>query len=247
MFEIGRPCVKYPESLLSSDETVLFDVHHHPVVLWWPVFLTFPFVALWITLLFTGSIFRGGAALIAGFAVLAALAGFLAWRALCRSHANLVLTNHRLIYCVGVFTRHSREIPIRAITDVSSSQLVLGRIFGYGDLVIESASEYQKAPYFNLPRPEELKLSILEQVRDTGEVAASDDISSVAEKVALAVTRVQPTQEIAALPPERPPLYSEIVDQIERLDRLRGKGSLSDEEFRKAKESLLDRLNKEQP
>jgi len=236
--------VKYPESLLSNDETVLFDVHHHPVVLWWPVLLVCLYLALWVALLVTVRFFREGPVLIACAAVLSVLAAFLVSRALLWSHTNLILTDHRLIYRTGVFTRNSREIPVPTITDVSSSQLILGRIFGYGDLLVESASEYRKLPYFDFPHPDKLKLSIVEQVR-AGDVAGGNDVSSVAEEVAMAVARAQPTQTLAAVPPERPPLYSEIVDQIERLDELREKGTLSDEEFRKAKESLLDRMSKD--
>ncbi len=236
--------MKYPESLLSNDETVLFDVHHHPVVLWWPVLLVCLCLALWIALMATVSFFREGPALLAGAAILIVLAAFLVSRALLWSHTSLVLTDHRLIYRAGVFSRHSREIPVSTITDVSSSQLILGRIFGYGDLLVQSASEYRKLPYFSFPHPEELGLRITECVR-AGNVAGGNDASSVAEEVATAVARAQPTQKIAAVPPERPPLYSEIVDQIERLDELREKGALSDEEFRKAKESLLDRMSKE--
>ncbi len=237
--------MKYPESLLSSDETVLFDVHHHPVVLRWLVLLACLYIALCIALMATVGFFREGPALLAGATVLVVLAVFLSWRALVWSHTSLVLTDHRLIYRAGVFTRHSREIPVSTITDVSSSQLILGRIFGYGDLLVQSTSEYRKLPYFDFPHPEELKLRIVEQV-SAGDVAGGNDASSVAEEVAMAVARAQPTQTIAAVPLERPPLYSEIVDQIERLDGLREKGALSDEEFRKAKESLLDRMSKEQ-
>lgn len=236
--------MKYPESQLSSDETIVFDVHHHPVVLWRPVAVMVVYLALWIMLLVISGAFRGWPALIAGVAGLLVICSFLGWRVLQWSHTNLVLTDHRLIYKTGFFTRRSRELPVGVISDVSSSQLVLGRIFGFGDLVMETSGEYGKAPYFDLPHPEELKLEVLERIRSTGG-AADDDISSVAEELARAVTKAQPTQQITAVPPERPPLYSEIVDQIERLDQLRRKGSLSDDEFRKAKESLIKRLDEE--
>jgi uncharacterized membrane protein YdbT with pleckstrin-like domain len=245
MFEIGRPRVKYPKSLLSVDETVMFDVHHHPVVLWWPAFLVFLYLALWIAMLFISHIFRGGTALIVGFAGLATVAAFLVSRTVSWSHTNLVLTNHRLIYRAGFFTRHSRETPVSMVTDVSSSQLILGRIFGYGDLLVELSGEHRKVPYFNFPHPAELQLQILEQLRAIGKPGTGEVASSVTEEVAMAVARAQPTREIASVPPERPPLYSEIVDQIERLDELREKGSLSEEEFRTAKESLLNRIGGE--
>lgn len=69
--------------------------------------------------------------------------------------------------------------------------------------------------------------------------------TSLAVEVAQAVKREQPTYELPPLPPERPPLYSEIVDQIERLDALRERGTLTDSEFEEAKQGLIARLKKE--
>jgi hypothetical protein len=67
----------------------------------------------------------------------------------------------------------------------------------------------------------------------------------LALEAARTVSREQPTLELPPLPPERPPLYSEIVDQIERLDAMRERGVISGGEFDEAKQGLLARLNRE--
>jgi uncharacterized membrane protein YdbT with pleckstrin-like domain len=230
--------MKYPESLLSTDESVVFDVHHHLFVLWKPAALIIAFVAMWMVVLFLAT--SSDWVVFAGLFVLFFLALFMAWRVQVWAHTNLVLTDQRLIYQTGVFTRRSREIPLAKINDVSFIQMVLGRMLGMGDLVVESASESGPFAYFNMPDPARLKTQVLEHIMRYhvhGEQAA------IAKEVAMAVEKHQPTGEIVAVPPERPPIYSEIVDQIERLDALRERGVLTDDEFEQAKGALLDKLS----
>jgi uncharacterized membrane protein YdbT with pleckstrin-like domain len=154
-----------------------------------------------------------------------------------------VLTDQRLVYQTGVITRHSREIPLAKINDVSFYQMVLGRLFGMGDLVVESASESGPFAYFNVPRPERLKMQLLESIKAAHGTPAG--AAEIQKHVAMAVEAHQPTSEMVHLPPERLPLYSEIVDQIERLDDMRERGVLSVEEFQEAKEALLKKLARE--
>jgi len=236
--------MRYPESMLSSDESVVFDVHHHPFVLWKPLALFCGFLAVWLVVLFLVSSASSAAWFVyGGLIILLGLSLFMAWKVQVWSHANLVLTNQRLIYQTGVITRRSREIPLSKINDVSFFQMVLGRLFGMGDLVVESASESGPFAYFNVPAPERLKMQVIEEIRAAH--SGAPDPVSIQQEVAKAVEKHQPTAEITALPPERAPLYSEIVDQIERLDAMRERGTLTPEEFQQAKEALLNKLSRE--
>lgn len=237
--------MKYPSSSLAKDETIVFDVHHHPFVLSKPALPLVVYLVVWILLVATVGFFREGWVLLVGLCVLTALAFYLAWRVVVWSHVNFVLTDRRLVHKSGVLTRHSREIPLSRINDVTCFQMVLGRIFGMGDIVIEASLEQGKAPFFDLPSPEKLKSEIIEQVHTARGDAPGEGAKSLAREVAREVKREQPTVELSALPPERPPMYSEIVDQIERLDSMRERGVISDFEFEEAKRSLLDRLKKE--
>jgi membrane protein YdbS with pleckstrin-like domain len=223
--------MRYPESMLSADESVVFDVHHHPFVLFKPFALFCGFLAVWLIVLFLAS--SADWVVFGGLIILLGLSLFMAWRVQVWS----------LIYQTGVITRRSREIPLTKINDVSFYQMVLGRLLGMGDLIVESASESGPFAYFNVPGPEKLKMQVIEHIR-TAHPAAGDSVS-IQKEVAMAVEKHQPTSELTPLPPERPPLYSEIVDQIERLDALRERGTLTPEEFQQAKESLLDKLSRE--
>jgi uncharacterized membrane protein YdbT with pleckstrin-like domain len=175
------------------------------------------------------------------------LFAFGVWKLLVWIYTSLVLTDRRLVYRSGVFTRLSREIPLSRISDITTIQMFLGRIFSSGDLIItlDYSSGTEKSSFFRLPRPEKLKQDILKQAHALKAEAAGQENSSLASQIAHAVKREQPTYELPALPPERPPLYSEIVDQIERLDALRERGTLTDLEFEDAKQNLISRLKRE--
>jgi uncharacterized membrane protein YdbT with pleckstrin-like domain len=238
--------MKYPDRLLSKGEEIVFDVHHHPLVLWKQLALVLVYLAAWLALLFKFDFFGSGWSLLVGSVLLFVLLAALVWKIEIWLHVNLVLTNHRLIYRAGVLSRREWEIPLSRISDVALTQTIGGRAFGLGDLVIKSSAEKGQTPYFRLRHPERLKQKILEQVRLATGVAAGEGPKAIAEEVVRTMDSTQPTREIAAVPPERPPLYSEIVNQIERLEELRRRGVLSDEEFQKAKDDLLSRLGKEQ-
>lgn len=236
--------MKYPESLLSEGENKIFDLHHHPLVAWKGALLLAIYLAAWITLLVTVEFFRYRWSVRVGLFILLILALVFACGVARWTHVLLVLTDRRLIYRTGVLSRRSREIALSKIIDVSSTQTVLGRLFGYGDLYVQSELDNRLDLYHMMPGPEDLKMQIIEQVRrqsgDTG------DQRRLADEVARAMHRHQPTEQMAVVPPERLPYYSEIVEQIERLDRLRARGTLSEEEFQRAKENLLDRLERKE-
>lgn len=237
--------MSFPGRLVSDDESIVFDVRHHFAVLWRPVLAELIYIVVWLLLVISFDFFGHGYVFLLGFLVWACLFLFCAWRILLWSRAHLVLTNFRLIYGSGVLARHTRETTLAQITDVSILQSVPGRVLGFGDLLVQSSTESGPVPYFGMPDPHGLKSKIQEQMRAGAGRAGAADPEALAHEVARAVSSAQPTREVVALPPERPPLYSEIVDQIERLDAMRVRGVLSDEEFERAKKGLIDRLSSE--
>ncbi|MBK5268742.1 MAG: PH domain-containing protein [Acidimicrobiia bacterium] len=71
-----------------------------------------------------------------------------------------VITNERVIVRSGVFARHGKEIPLEVINDVAFSQSLLERMFGSGDLLLESAGEMGQSRFTNIPTPEEIQTLI---------------------------------------------------------------------------------------
>lgn len=71
-----------------------------------------------------------------------------------------VLTNERVITRSGVIAKHSKEIPLETINDVTFAQSILERMIGAGDLIVESAGESGQNRFTDIRRPESVQLEI---------------------------------------------------------------------------------------
>lgn len=76
------------------------------------------------------------------------------------------VTNYRVIDESGVFSINSKESPIDKINNVSYYQSIFGRIFGYGDVQIQTAAELGETSYTSISNPKKLKetLSIAQEM-----------------------------------------------------------------------------------
>jgi len=73
---------------------------------------------------------------------------------------RLYLTNKRLIKERGIIGKRFMSIRLDNIEDITCSFGIWGRIFGFGDLVIESAGTYGKMVFEGMPKPRKIKLRI---------------------------------------------------------------------------------------
>jgi uncharacterized membrane protein YdbT with pleckstrin-like domain len=71
-------------------------------------------------------------------AAILALTGLVSWlsAAIRRASTELAVTDHRVIYKVGVFSRHTAEMNRSKVESVDVEQTLTGRLFGYGTLVL---------------------------------------------------------------------------------------------------------------
>ena len=60
----------------------------------------------------------------------------------------------RLIHRLGLLSKQGKEIPLEVINDVAFNQTAWERIFGTGDLLIESAGTHGQTKYTDIPNPE---------------------------------------------------------------------------------------------
>jgi membrane protein YdbS with pleckstrin-like domain len=58
-----------------------------------------------------------------------------------RNMVQYTLTNHKLEIDEGFIARTTRNLPLRNIQDVTVSSTILQRVLGYGNVVIDNASE----------------------------------------------------------------------------------------------------------
>jgi membrane protein YdbS with pleckstrin-like domain len=89
------------------------------------------------------------------------LAARLVWRALQWREDWFVVTDRRLLVRSGLLTRRVSMMPLVKVTDLSFARSPIGRLFGYGEIVIESAGQDQALRRIQaLPDPDGLYLQI---------------------------------------------------------------------------------------
>ena len=203
----------YPTKLLNDHETIALDMHPH----WW-------FFAK-----------AGGAAL--GFAVLALISGIAGWPSwltngllilmvLCVAWlivryfkwttTNFVITSDRVIFRDGVIAKHGVEIPLNRVNNVNFHQTLVERMLGSGDLLIESASEDGQSRFTDIRHPDKVQNLIHKQIYN--------------EKHHLGAAFAGTA---AAAP------VTDVATQLEKLEAMLHRGSLSQAEFDAQKRKLL--------
>jgi len=83
---------------------------------------------------------------------------YLDWR-----YNRLYLTNLRLIKERGIIGKQYMSINLENIENITCNFGILGRIFGYGNLTVESAGTYGKMAFERMPRPRKIKWMIEKQ------------------------------------------------------------------------------------
>lgn len=150
--------------------------------------------------------------------------GFLVW-----NNRRYLVTTHRVIHVEGIFNKNVLDSSLEKVNDISMTQSVMGRLLGYGDLVILTASELGKNPLRRLARPVAFKTMILDQKEKLGELDRFE---------ARAARAARPEPEAPAPAPAEP----SVPDLIAELAELRDKGIITAEEFEAKKAELLARL-----
>jgi uncharacterized membrane protein YdbT with pleckstrin-like domain len=216
--------VPFPRKLLNEQEDIVLDLHPH----WW--FFAPPLLAL------VGAIVLGILALVsdvhtalkvpAGLLVLVCL-GWFGWRYARWITTNFVVTTDRLIYRHGVLSKHGIEIPLDRVNTVFFRQSIFERLVGAGDLVIESAGEMGRQRFSNVRKPSAVQNEIYRQI-EANENRKFDRVGVSAAAGGAAAHKADDTESIPS--------------QIRELDELRKQGVLTEEEFARKKQQLLDRM-----
>jgi len=159
--------VGFPESVLTSDEKVVLHLHPHWKALVRPVLVAVAAVAAVVAtaiVLHDKGTTRTLALYAVGALALAALAWLSFWPWLRWKTTHYVFTNERVILREGVISRDGRDIPMGRVNDVSFSHTLIGRMFGYGTLTIESAGERGQVLLVDIPRVEKVQSVLSELV-----------------------------------------------------------------------------------
>ncbi len=202
----------YLEGLLGDNERILMETHQHWFVLFNKIFLEIILIIGIIGVSLYAYTYYPVA--LAGLAlVLVPLAGMLKDIAVWRNQAYLV-TTRRVIQISGVLGKDVVDSSLEKVNDVKLSQSFLGRMFGYGDVEILTASELGVNLFHQIANPVEFKTEMLNAKESLG----LEEFGMIAHAV------------------------EDIPTMIEKLDVLRKKGVLSEAEFQQKKAELLAKM-----
>ena len=154
----------YVDTNLITDEVVTYRGRLHWTGLLRPLTLTAVFVVLGIAALWFAfrpegnSVFKPigiGLILIGLIPLIKAMIE--------RRAAEFAITNKRVIVKTGVVQRRTAEMFLAKIESVGADQTVLGRLFGYGSIVLRGTGGSSE-PFENIDNPLEFRRQIQEQI-----------------------------------------------------------------------------------
>ena len=94
------------------------------------------------------------------------------------SNNKHVVSSRRVIHMSGVWSKNVTDSSLEKVNDVKMEQSALGRVFGYGDIEILTASEYGVNRFSHIAKPIQLKTAMLNAKarmdKDGGNATAMD-------------------------------------------------------------------------
>jgi len=205
----------YPQKNLNANETIALDMHPH----WWyfaePAMVLLAAIVVGIILIVkdpTG--FFGTSAKWIGIGLLVVGALWLVRRYMKWVSTNFVITSQRVIFRQGIVAKTGIEIPLERVNNLNFSQNIFERMLGAGDLLIESGGEDGQQRFTDIRHPDKVQNLIHAQME------------GVAQR------RGSYSQAPNAAP-------ADVADQLERLEGLLQRGTISQEEFDSQKRKLL--------
>ena len=200
----------YPARLLNPTESVALDLHPH----WWFFAeAATSFAVSGVLWLFVIGQENPKTYLTYPIGVIAL--GALVWlfvRYLKWRTTYFVITSDRLIYRHGVIAKAGIEIPLERVNNVNFKQSIFERLIGAGDLLIESGGEDGQQRFSDIAKPAKVQNLIHLQMEDNQNRSFSVNVAG----------------------------GNDVATQLEKLEGLRDRGSISAEEFEVQKQRLLN-------
>lgn len=204
----------YPQRLLNDHEAVVVDLHPH----WWyfvrPTALLVVAIGagiVTIAITDTGTTVRT----VAAWASLAAIVLCTVWvivRYLRWGSTHFVVTDQRIIFRTGVVARRGVEIPLDRVNTVHSSQGLGERIVGAGDIAIESGGEFGQQHFTDIRHPGRVQREIHAQMAARAPRSAGAGPGGA---------------------------FVDVAGQLEKLEGMLARGTITREEFDLQKRRLL--------
>jgi uncharacterized membrane protein YdbT with pleckstrin-like domain len=205
---------------LKKDEKLLLITRQHWIKLVLPFFA---WLLLVILLFVLGWFSLSATFIIILVAAIIPFVMYLNWK-----HNLWAVTNLRVIDETGFFTRYSKESPLDKINNVEYDQSIWGRIFGYGDVDIQTAAEMGETKYDLIHHPKLLKDTITQAQEEYKKTAVANQATQLAQAIAKQTGGVtsQASQQMVA-------------DELHKLFDLLQRGAITQEEYIVQKNRLM--------
>jgi hypothetical protein len=252
--------MSYADGLLATGERISHREKQHPFIFVWGARWTILAIIVAIVLFWLGGNLNpdgatGTIRMLLGWITLILFVGGLlvfAWTALRYVNQEYVLTNRRVIQVEGVLNRSSTDSSLEKINDAVLTQSLFGRMFGFGDLTVLTASDSAIDRMKMIRNPVAFKKAMLDAkheyevdmeregwapsppIREGGPTRAPGGPPTAPAGGAPA-----PSPAAPAAPPADP---EEVTRTLASLADLRDRGAISPEEYEAKKAELLGRL-----
>ena len=201
----------FPSRLLNDNETVSVDLHPH----WW--FLAAPAIAI-VTAIVAGVVTLVATEVdstwrtVAGWATIVAIVASACWLLSRYGRwltTHFVITNRRVIFRTGLLAKRGIEIPIDRVNTVYFHQSIWERLLGVGDLLIESGGETGQQRFTDIRQPDRVQRVLHAEMEARG------------------------------LRDRGPDGVVDVASQLEKLESMLLRGTLTADEFERQKRRLL--------
>jgi uncharacterized membrane protein YdbT with pleckstrin-like domain len=164
--------------------------------------------------------------LIGGYGLIVTLItiGYFIYETARRNNNIWAVTNLRVIDEFGVFSNNAKESPLDKINNVSFAQSFWGKIFGYGNVQIQTAADSGSTTYFAVEQPKKLK----------------DTITHMQEEYKQQQIKNQATELAGAIVAGQKNNRTDVASELEKLYELLQKGILTEEEYKARKTKILN-------
>ena len=152
--------------------------------------------------------------------------------------AHFGVTNMRVLRYEGLLRRRSSETLLPMLTDVRLDEPALGRMLGFGNLKILTASGAAGEDRFmTVAKAKELRTAIQEQKAASMTGGAAPAAAAVGATPAPA-----PAPRSATAAPAPAPAASDTASALAALDSLKAQGLITDEEYQAKRSEILGRI-----
>jgi uncharacterized membrane protein YdbT with pleckstrin-like domain len=171
--------VGYPDNVLAKDERVVLHRHPHWKRLFWPVVVLViatalaAFVAAVVNQTGWAQTPKNVVLIVVGVVWLVIIGWLTVWPFLGWRTTHFVITDRRVMFRHGVFTRSGIDIPLARVNSVEFRHGLINRMLRTGTLIIESASQ-DPLEFDDIPRVEQVHALLYHEVFDKLSTEESD-------------------------------------------------------------------------